>query len=332
MTGRLRSMLRISARAAGVAAWLFAQPAFAQLVVWQSGYQTIPVDAFQAVTHSGIACSPGGEWGDYVYVSNRHGKIQRVDENDVVTTLATGVHDRGGIAFGPGPASSFEDALYVAAGGQLNEVTLSGQVSNLLPPHSGSFRDVEFDASGTYGTDLFITDRYDGPLRTVDSTGSLTFFSLFDANYVKFGPGGVWGTGMYATGYSNTAQSGVATVNTSGVATSFSTFGSTAFGFDWAFGPGWDGDMFVAAYGSSFEDSGIYRVKPDGSSKLFARVFTFFPADVAFCNDALYVAADGIYKIVPFTPVPAMHPLALAALSSVLGGTAVRALRRGRRG
>jgi hypothetical protein len=315
----------ILAAAAGA---LVPQRASAQLIVWQSGFQTIPIDAFQAVTHLGIECSPGGEWGDFVYASNRRGQIRRVDSSDAVTTFASGLPYHGGMAFGPGPGGGFATFLYVAAGYRVNRVDPAGSVSIFAIPPGGikNPTDVEFDPTGVYGNDLFVTNQFVGPLRKVDTLGAFTTFSLHDTNYVKFGPGGAWGTGLYATGFDGTPQAGIATIDPSGVATPFAVFGSSAYGFDWASGTGFGGDLFVTEQGDDpVADGAIYRVTSDGVVRLFATVP--FAGDVAFCNGALYVAADGIYKVVPFTPVPAFHPIGWAILAIVLTATALRFFR-----
>jgi hypothetical protein len=56
-----------------------------------------------------LAESPGGVWGDFIYVGNRNGNIYRVDSLGQAATFATGFAKIGGLAF-----SADGQTLYVA--------------------------------------------------------------------------------------------------------------------------------------------------------------------------------------------------------------------------
>lgn len=70
----------------------------------------------------------------------------------------------------------------------------------------------------------------------------------------RFGPGGPWGTDLYASPGWVLAADGTAT-----------PFPFQFEEFDWMSGPGWDGDMF-ARCGADM----ICRVKADGTATVFA--------------------------------------------------------------
>ena len=183
--------------------------------------------------------------------------------------------------------------------------------------------DVKFDPTGVYGTDLYAATAFASPINTIDSVGTPTLFSSLSSVYLRFGPGGAWGTGLYAT---DVPSSGLAKVDSLGTATPFAGPFGTPEGFDWAFGPGFDGDMFL----SDLTSDQIYRIESDGSSSVFALLIA--AADVSYCNDALYVVsfAGGCYKITSnIAPVPAlsMRGLLGVVLSLVLAAGFIAARR-----
>jgi hypothetical protein len=118
----------------------------------------------------------------------------------------------------------------------------------------------------------------------------LTSWLELEATYLKFGPGGAWGTGMYATQYIF-EQSGIVKISPAAAVTPFVTDFLTPEGFDWGF----DGDMFAtdASYGE------IYRIKPNGAKTLFATLPG--AADVAYRpgEQALYAVSNqgGLYRV-----------------------------------
>ncbi len=87
----------------------------------------------------GLRCSPGGVWGDYVYVAESGspgGLIDRIDFFDNVTTFASGLSFPVGMDFGPGPAGGFGDFLYVAdysVGDQIVRIDPTGTIFAFTP-------------------------------------------------------------------------------------------------------------------------------------------------------------------------------------------------------
>jgi len=248
----------------------------------------------------GLRCSPGGVWGDYVYVaesSSPGGLIVRIDFFDNVSLFASGLAFPVGMDFGPGPAGGFGNYLYVAdaaPGNRIVKISPAGIPSLFTTyPQAGSVR---FDPTGAYGTDLFAVPAFlpTGTIDTVDGTGSVTPFSTpLGSAYLGFGPGGPWGTGLYAT----RVPGEIVKVTAGGALVPFVTgLSFQPEGFDWAFGAGWDGDMFHADYGSGT----FHRVHPDGTFSAWATVPGGRPADVAFCNCALYLvsASGGCWKVI----------------------------------
>lgn len=245
----------------------------------------------------GAVCSPGGVWGNYVYVGESNGNaIERIDFADNVSFFAGGAPDIAfpvGMVFGPGPASTFGTFLYVASygSGRITRVDPSGIPSLFV--NFPSVSDVTFDPTGSYGNDLFAIE-YFGGISTVDQFGAIAPFSPgVTSSYFRFGPGGAWGTGLYATSNDVSPGIGIITVDIAGTPALFSGGMNIPEQFDWAFGGGFGGDMFVANFGNAE----ILRVKPDGTYTVFAN--TARPAGIVFCNDCLYVTSfeGGCWKI-----------------------------------
>ncbi len=274
--------------------------ALAQFELEEPGFTltTLEAPSGQPNGPKGVACSPGGTWGDYVYVAvsgSSAGAVERIDYADNITPFATGLSFPVGMEFGPGPAGGFGNLMYVAeytggTTGEISTIDSSGNVTSFAPYAGAS--DVLFDPLGVYSTDLFVTPAYSGPsIDTMDNTGATTFFSSLLSAYMRFGPGvGTWGTGLYAT---DNNLGGIATITSGGTPTMFVSGFVVPEGFDWAFGPGWDDDMFAA----DFLGTTIYRVKQDGTKTAWATVSR--PSDIAFCNCALYVVSfeGGCWKI-----------------------------------
>jgi hypothetical protein len=249
----------------------------------------------------GLRCSPGGVWGDYVYVADSNavaGLIERVDFFDNMSVFATGLSFPVGMDFGPGPAGDFGTYLYVAeytdSGGMISRITPAGTVASFaFYPNASSVR---FDPTGAYGPHLFAVPAFTGPtIDRIDSLGTVTPFAPLVSAYLGFGPGGAWGTELYAT--RNTTPGEIVKVSVTGTVTTHATgLSFQPEGFDWAFGAGWDGDMFQADYGA-----GMYnRIRPDGTVSAWAMTMPGRPADVAFCNCALYLvsATGGCWKVI----------------------------------
>lgn len=148
----------------------------------------------------GIECSPGGVWGDYLYVSDSAvGAVERVDFFDNSTTFATGLGFPVGGAFGPGKANDFGDFFYVADFG-FDQVSRIDPLGNVSPFTSiANPGDLAFGTNGAYGTDLYATTAFTGPTLTINNAGAPSFFSSVPATYIDFGPGGAWGGDLYGT-------------------------------------------------------------------------------------------------------------------------------------
>lgn len=251
----------------------------------------------------GSECSPGGIWGDFVYFADSNGDlICRVDFLDNANTFASGAPDLDfpvGMAFGPGPAADFGDFLYVASY-QSNQITRVDQFGNtsLFAAYTGP-SDLVFDPTGAYGTELFATTAYAGPITKVDNTGTAVAWSSVPATYMRFGPGGAWGFGLYAAAQGAPGAGSIESIDASGVGTTFATGFTTPEGFDWAFGPGWNGDMFAPDY----SEGKIWRIQSDGTMTLWAEVER--PSSITWCNGMLYVTshAGGCWKIEACPPV-----------------------------
>ena len=83
--------------------------ALAQFDLEEAGFTltTLEPPTGEAGGPKGVSCSPGGIWGDYVYVavsSFSDGAIERIDYADNITPFATGLNFPVGMEFGPGPA------------------------------------------------------------------------------------------------------------------------------------------------------------------------------------------------------------------------------------
>jgi len=293
--GRLSRDLAVLAFLAGL---LVPAGAGAQITVMEAGYSV--TDLGGSVGAKGIECSPGGVWGDYMYVGDSVGdRVERIDFFGTSSTFAPLAPNAFpvGLEFGPGPAANFGDYLYVTDYG-LSDIVKIDPTGTVTPftvavPSPG---DCVFDPSGAYSTDLFVTTAFAGPIYTVDQFGVATSWATFPSLYMKFGPGGAWGTGMYAT---SGDAIGIVTVDMAGTPTNFCTGFTSPEGFDWAFGTGFDGDMFACDVATNE----VWRIKSDGTRTLFASMVQ--AADVTFCNDALYLVGfhGGCYKVTHDQPV-----------------------------
>jgi len=149
---------------------------------------------------AGLACSPGGAWGDYVYVADSAaGLIGRIDFDDNLSTFAGPLNFPVGLEFGPGPGSNFGTLLYVGdfASSQVLSVTTGGSISSFASfPGPGQ---LAFDPSGAYGTQLFVSSPASSSIRTIDAGSNSNLFSTASSDYLGFGPGGSWGDGLYST-------------------------------------------------------------------------------------------------------------------------------------
>jgi len=143
-----------------------------------------------------------------------------------------------------------------------------------------TFTPVGFAPSGPFGDGVYSLD--DPQVHAVQIAPSLGAIPR------RFGPGGPWGTDLYAsTGW---------TLAPDGTETQFPfPFGE----FDWMPGQGWGGDMF-ARCGSD----AICRVKPDGTATLFATGASGQNLQVVSCGGFLWVLETGNCRRITASPGP----------------------------
>jgi hypothetical protein len=201
-----------------------------------------------------------------------------------------------GIAFSAG--GSFGAAMYVADYGindihRLTGCGASTPFATLLGPGSLAFP----PAGSPYGDWLYACVAFDGPIVRVSAAGAVSDWLELDTAYLRFGPGGAWGTGLYATDMTmDGGGAGIVRVSSAGVVTPLFDGFFVPEGFDWAFG----GDLFATdpILGE------VRRILPDGSSTLFATLPG--AADIAWRagEQALYVVSNqgGLYRIVAGDP------------------------------
>lgn len=250
------------------------------------------LDRFQI---NAMECSPGGAWGDFIYMT-----LSRLENGDPVSRLARTDFQGNSetLAFATGSNVSMRefdispdgwregDSLFLA--------TITGSFTSILERYlpDGSSELVwnnlsaafivsaVVDPTGLFDDDVFFWQGTDIMRR--DAAGGVSLFAALPSagpgsREMRFGPGGVWGDDLYTAGL---------TVAPDGTASPFPGGFSE---FDWAFGPGFGGDMFnlAAVQGGPSE---IYRVKPDGSRSLFATAPDV--SQVLFCNGELWIGGE----------------------------------------
>lgn len=238
-----------------------------------------------------------------LYYGSNEGLRRRCGPFDPGTICDENLPFPVGIAFSTG--GSFGSAMYVADYA-IGDVHVGAGCAATTPfatlPGPGA---LAFPPSGSaYGDYLYTCAAFDGPIYRVSSTGVLTSWLELEATYLRFGPGGVWGTGLYATEHSTPGDGQIVKVSSTGVVTPLVGDFLVPEGFDWGF----DGDLFATdpSYGQ------ILRVKPNGTATLFATLPG--AADVAYRagEQALYVVSNqgGFYRITPgtSTDVPDASP------------------------
>jgi hypothetical protein len=222
-------------------------------------------------------CSPGGAWGDLVYLAvfdlsggGRDG-VYTLDYIGKTSKLANVVGDGPvELAFSPATGAFGNNLWYIseAAFHGPAAVDANGQGSDSVQfeePYGFAF-----DPTGAFGGGLFAYTPYGyifpigpygpGIYSLADPEAQPVLFATSPAAIPRrFGPGGTWGTDLYATSFSPVAGWIIAP---DGTATQFPfPFDE----FDWMSGTGWEGDMFAICGANS-----ICRVKPDGTSTVFA--------------------------------------------------------------
>lgn len=226
-----------------------------------------------------------------LYYGTFDGLKRRCAPNDPGTVCDPNLTFPAGIAFSTG--GSFGNAMYIADFG-LGDVFKSAgcatatMFADMYAPGALAFP----PAGSAYGDFLFACEAFDGPIYRISSTGVKTQWLDIPTVYLRFGPGGTWGTGLYATDMTDPIDCKIVKISSAGAITPVAGDFILAEGFDWGF----DGDMFATdpSYGE------IYRIKPNGTKTVFADLPG--AADVAYRpgEKALYAVSNqgGVYRIV----------------------------------
>jgi hypothetical protein len=238
-----------------------------------------------------IKCSPGGSWGDNVYLlvtediaSGGWVDVERVTfqgDSELFTSTeprATGLQ----LSIAP-PGWSGGEILFANVGDMVSSliywiqptgvhdartIPLLGTLPRLGP--------VAVDGSGDFGGELYYASS--GQIVRVDASGMESLFATPPSvgAEMRFGPGGDWGTDLYTGG---------SVISRDGTVTPFpASFGE----FDWVFGSAFNGDMFELLQG---DPSTIDRIQPDGTRSRFATAGA--SSQIAACNGALWIAGPG---------------------------------------
>ncbi|MEO7866609.1 MAG: FlgD immunoglobulin-like domain containing protein [Candidatus Eisenbacteria bacterium] len=281
------SILRIASLPALLAATLLlaAPPAHAQLTLYETGFVSS-----QLSNDSAKQVELGIGPDTCLYYGSYEGLRRRCTPTGPSTICDSTLTFPVGIAFSTG--GSFGNAMYVAdyAVGNIHRAAGCVQSTPFAPvPGPGA---IAFPPAGSaYGDYLYACEAFTGPIYRVTSAGLVTTWLALETLYLRFGPGGVWGTGLYVTDYAGQQPVGLARVTSSGVVTRFVSGLINPEGFDWGF----DGDMFATDVGTGQ----ILRVKSNGTTSIFATLAG--AADVAYRpgENALYVVSNqgGLYRI-----------------------------------
>ncbi len=278
-----------------VAGVLFAAaPAHAQMTMNESGFTCVLLSEDVAKQ-----CEIGTGPDTCLYYGSFDGLKRRCATGDVGVVCDPALTFPAGIAFST--AGSFGSNLYVADYGLGGIYRAPGCQPMTLFATITDCGSIAFPPSGSaYGDFLYACEAFNGPIKRVSSTGVVTNWVTLDATYLRFGPGGAWGTGLYATDFANIGNNRIAKVSSAGAVTTFVSGFFVAEGFDWGF----DGDMFATDPSAGI----VYRVKSDGTKTTFATLNG--AADVAYRKgeQALYVVSNqgGLWKVVrATTAVPA---------------------------
>lgn len=291
--------------AAFAALLLWAGAASAQLVVVESGFLgTTLSNDFSKQVEIGVGPDTCLYYGSFEGLRRRCAPADTGEICDPTLTFPVGV------AFSTG--GSFGNALYVSDWG-INDIhRMTGCGASTLFASVYGPGSIAFPPAGSaYGDYLYACVAFDGPIQRVTSAGVVTDWLEIETAYLKFGPGGAWGTGMYATNMAIAGGgAGLVRISSSGVITTLYDQFYVPEGFDWGF----DGDMFATdpILGE------VRRIHPDGTSSLFATLPG--AADVAFRpgEQALYVVSNqgGFYRIVAGDPTAVeLSPVAEVSLA-----------------
>jgi hypothetical protein len=279
-----RRCLTLTAAAAGLL--VSSSPTHAQLSVTESGFlgTTISNDFSKQVE---VGMGPD----TCLYYGSDDGLNRRCGPSDPGTICDPNLQFPVGIAFSTG--GSFGSAMYVADFAIGNVYRSVGCTSGTLFASIATPGSLAFPPTGSaYGDYLYACEASTGPLYRITSTGTVSSWLALKTAYLRFGPGGTWGTELYATEMTTPPNGNIVRVSSAGVVTPLVSGFWIPEGFDWGF----DGDLFAADAGFGR----IMRVKPNGTATIFATLPG--AADVAFrpSEQALYVVSylGGFYRIV----------------------------------
>lgn len=150
---------------------------------------------------------------------------------------------------------------------------------------------IALDPSGAFGHDAVFS--FGTQVYRRDPAGNVTLFLPFPVGGMQFGPGGDWGTDLY------TSSSIISPDGTSRPS-------PLPFLGPWAFGPGFEGDMFAGCGGGT-----VCRIKPDGAATPFvvgldrtlptfcAGSLWFFDRFGDFCHKVTFVTVDVSVQVHP---------------------------------
>lgn len=283
-----------------------ATPVRAQMTMVESGFICVHLadDVAKQCEIAGGTGSPD----TCLYYGSFDGLKRRCSTGDLGVVCDPALTFPAGIAFSTG--GSFGSNMYVADYGLSAIYRAPGCQPMSLFASITDCGSLAFPPSGSaYGDYLYTCEAFNGPIKRVTSAGAVSDWVTLQATYLRFGPGGAWGTGLYATDFANIGNNRITKVSSAGAVTTFTSGFFVAEGFDWGF----DGDMFATDPSAGI----VYRVKSDGTKTQFATLAG--AADVAYRKgeQALYVVSNqgGLYRVVRAgtTAVPAASPFARAA-------------------
>ncbi|MEO6463373.1 MAG: FlgD immunoglobulin-like domain containing protein [Candidatus Eisenbacteria bacterium] len=281
-------------------------PARAQLTLVESGYtSTLLAGDYSKQIELGVGPDT------CLYYGTPDGLKRRCSPGDPGTLCDPALPFPVGIAFRAGGA--FGTAMYVAdygVGGIRRAAGCSPTTpfANLPGPGGLAFPPI----GSAYGDYLYACEAFAGPIFRVSPAGAVTSWLPLETLYLGFGPGGAWGTGLYACDLADATNGKIVRVSSSAVVTPFASGFATPEGFDWGF----QGDLFATDVGTGE----IFRVKPNGTKTLFATLPG--AADVAYRpgEQALYAVSNqgGLHRIVAGGPAGASGGNAARATLTVL--------------
>jgi hypothetical protein len=272
--------------AIAVSCFLFgASPARAQMTMVESGFVCILLNGdFAKQIEVGVGPDT------CVYYGSNEGLKRRCNPNGPDTICDPALTFPAGIAFSTGGA--FLNRMYVADFGQGDVFRSTGCAAGTMFADMFAPGSIAFPPAGSaYGDFLYACEAFDGPIYRINSTGTKVEWLEIETVYLRFGPGGAWGTGLYATDMSTPNGAAIVKISSAGAVTPFVDEFVFTEGFDWGF----DGDMFAtdAATGE------IWRIKANGTMTLFATLPG--AADVAYRpgEQALYAVSNqgGLWRI-----------------------------------